>query len=156
MMKIVVMSLAFLLTVPHFAHACEPCAQRLDWQQTARDADLIVLGRKLDDGPADSGGGPDWIDLKVDDELHGTALSVVVRVNSWDGMCPYGIDIPNGEPHLIFLKSSNLSKTKTHYTAVAQGCGAKALPIIDDHVVVDSTRIPVTRFMEQLRQHMQK
>lgn len=151
-MKIFIIFLTCSLIIPQLAHACQPCAESLDWIETARSADVIVVGRKFHAGPAEGHGGPDWIDLKVDDELIGTAISEVVRVNSWDGMCPFGITIANGDPHIVFLTKANLSRTGAHYTAVSQGCGAKALPIVDDHVVLNSTRVPVTQFLEQLRQ----
>lgn len=144
--------LTIILLTAQPTHACQPCAESFDWIETARSADVVVVGRKLDESAEEDAGGPDWIDLMVDDELIGTAISEVVRVNSWDGMCPYGVQINGREPHIVFLKSANLSRTRAHYTAVAQGCGAKALPIVDDHVVVNETRIPVAQFMEQLRQ----
>ncbi len=150
-MKIATLILTVLLSVPQFVCACEPCARSLDWVETARSADVVVLGRKFDDGPAEADGGPDYIDLKVDDELLGTAISEVVRVNSWDGMCPYGITLTNSAPHIVFLTESNLSRTGAHYTAVSLGCGAKALPVVDDHVVLDSARIPLSEFVERLQ-----
>lgn len=151
-MKLVSLFVIFSLLTPHLALACEPCAQRMDWMQTAKAADVIVVGRKFDDGPNTGSGGPDFIDLKVDDELVGVAISEVVRVNSWDGMCPYGVQINNGDPHIVFLRTTNLAKTKAHYSAVSQGCSATAFPIIDDYVVMGKTKMPLDQFKAKLQQ----
>lgn len=150
-MKTTVLSLILLLAIPDLALACQPCGKQLDWKQTVQKADAIVIGRQFHAGPDTKTGGPDWIDLKVDDELVGEAVSEVVRVNSWDAMCEYGIELPNSDPHIVFLKETNLARTKTHYSSVALGCGAKAFAIVDDHVVMEKTRIPLAEFIAQIQ-----
>ncbi len=140
-----------LLAIPDWALACQPCAAELDWRQTAREADVIVIGRQFFAGPTKPKGGPDWIDLKVDEELAGEAISEVVRVNSWDGMCAYGIELPNRDPHIVFLTETNLARTKAHYSSVALGCGAKSFAIVDDHVVMDKTRMPLAEFIAEIQ-----
>ena len=146
-MKTTVLALILLLAIPDLALACKPCTKKLDWKQTAQKADVIVIGRQLHAGPDTKNGGPDWIDLKVDDELVGEAISEVVRVNGWDGKCEYGIELSNSEPHIVFLKKTNLARTKAHYSSVSKGCGTKAFAIVDDYVVIDRTRMPLSEFI---------
>jgi len=62
------------------AYACEPCGSTLDLNETIQQADLIIIGKKIKDGPhtdprPEGYGGPDWIIVKIERVLKGKKCS---------------------------------------------------------------------------------
>ena len=73
--------------------------------QTAEAADLIVIGQRASEGSPTGGapvGGPGWIWVQVLEVLKGKVDGNHIQVNSWDGMCAYGI-VVGGETYVMFL-----------------------------------------------------
>jgi hypothetical protein len=112
------------------ARACEPCAELLDLNETTQRADLIVIGEQVDSGPS-TGSGPDWIVVRIDEVLKGDAPGERIRVNGWDGMCPYGIVVEPGT-YVMFLADEG-----EMYAAINYGCAVKTLPVTGENVEVD-------------------
>jgi hypothetical protein len=146
--------LAFLLalTVSLFlltpARACEPCYRILALEETAEAADLIIIGKLAREGPSTGEfphGGPDWIEIQVLETLKGKPGAKKIRANSWDGMCAYGILLPDKQEYLIFL-----AEGEEHYNAVEIGCSAKQYPIEDGMVVLEEETIPLDELVARL------
>lgn len=88
-------------------YACEPCEEELGFEETAKKADLIIIGQKVSESPDTnpSGGGPsgpDCIELKAFKVLKGNNDENKIRVNSWDAMCDYGI-VVDDKTYVMFL-----------------------------------------------------
>jgi hypothetical protein len=116
--------------------ACEPCAELLDLDETAQQADLVVIGEQVNSGPS-TGSGPDWIVVRVDEVLKGDPPGERIRVNGWDGMCPYGIVVEPGI-YVMFLADEG-----EMYAAVNYGCAVKTLPVTGENVEVDEQSMPL-------------
>jgi len=107
MRNTMLIAVAIMLIFSSEIYACEPCGNSLDFNETVRRSDLVIIGEKFSDGPwtglRDSQAGPDWIEVKVHDVLKGESNEDAITINSWNGMCSYGILIGDGK-HIIFLK----------------------------------------------------
>jgi hypothetical protein len=142
---------AFLLaiTVSLFfltpALACEPCFRILTLEETAEAADLVIIGRLARKGPSTGDypqGGPDWIEVQVLETLKGKPKEKRIRVNSWDGMCNYGIILPDKRDYIIFL-----AEGEELYKAVDIGCAAKQFPIENGMVMLETESVSLDEFV---------
>jgi hypothetical protein len=110
------------LAAAHGAAACEPCAQVLDVDASLARASLVVAGRRSDWTAAEQAAwarqqGPDTIAVRVERVLKGAA-GPEIAVNSWNGMCPYGI-VVDGERYVMILAGA-----PPEYDSVDSGCAA--------------------------------
>jgi hypothetical protein len=150
-MKIALLFFVVLLSLILFrrGYACEPCAYILTLEETAEKADLIVIGHALDGiTPAEFGGdfvGPDWMTIEVTHVIKGELSDNTIRVNSWNGMCQYGIVLGDDAPYVIFLQDLG-----DMYDAVEHGCAVKTLPVFDSFVEYQGERLPLKDFFSQL------
>lgn len=131
------------------ARACEPCTRdaSMQFEQTARASDLIIIGRRDDFSPDElthGVGGPEVIKIKVRRVLKGKEDSQEITVKSWSGMCPYGIILNDNLEHVIFLKKSG-----EMYRAVDM-CSVKDYTIKDDKVEFGEQNIPIEDFRLKL------
>jgi hypothetical protein len=141
-------SILILLVIVSPAKACEPCFKILTLEETAEQADLIIIGKKVKEGPSTGQypqGGPDWIEIKVLETLKGEAPANRIKVNSWDGMCNYGIIITDKREYLIFL-----AEREDFYKAVDIGCAAKQFPIENGIVEMYEESVPLDEFVTRL------
>lgn len=136
--------LTFLLTPPA-VYACEPCAEILGLEETAAQADLIIIGQKIAEGPHTGVGGPDWIMVKVIEILKGQVENEQIQVNSWDGMCAYGIVVDDNEAYVMFLE-----KGSDQYDTVEFGCAVTTLPIKGEGVELEGQVVPIDDLMAKL------
>lgn len=126
------------------AFACTPCPSTLSLAETIDRADLIVVGSRVGDGPmADSG--PDWIEVQPAEILRGEAGQGRLRVNSFDGMCGYGIVVERNAPTVMLLQREG-----EMYDAVASGCSVSQLPVEGDAVSIDGEAVPLDDFVLML------
>ena len=148
--KIALVSMA-LLIIASPTLACQPCFQQLGDQQSVEQADLVIIGSLSSSGPdscpTDNCGGSDWIDIAVDEVIFGETLADTVRVNSWDGMCNYGITIENDKDYIILLDEEIDENTDYEYDAVNMGCAVKTFLIDDDEIIFDDQIITVDQFI---------
>jgi hypothetical protein len=146
---------AVLATGPVWA--CEPCAEVLGLDETVRQADLVIVGRKTDAEPhaatGPAGAAPDWIDVEVLQVLKGTSAEARLRVNSWDGMCDYGI-VVDAHPHVMFLVKPRPGQGRVFYDAVNDGCAVKTYPIDGNQVRLDDESIAVEQFSSHLADNL--
>ena len=136
---------------------CEPCAEVLNFKETVQQADLIVLGEKAGNGPLIGlSYFPDaasWIEIDILDILKGQEAQKRIRVNSWNGMCGYGIVIGEGQ-HVIFLVKTENSPGGHQYDAVNYGCSVKTYPVKDDRVIFNGKDISKEGFLRELNKSL--
>ena len=148
------LTLVVIITQP--AQACEPCLEVLTLEETAAAADLIIIGKKVGEGPrTDDGegwGGPEWIEVQVIEVLKGKVDQTTIKVNSWYGMCAYGIIIQDKREYLIFLHKPDSPQDETQYAPVEWGCAVTRYPIEDSIVIkeYEDDQIPLDDLLTQL------
>jgi hypothetical protein len=130
------------------ARACEPCLKEksMQFEETARTSDLIIIGRRTDFSPDElrTGIGPETIKVKVVRVLKGKASRKEIKVKSWSGMCPYGVILNDNLQHVIFLK-----KLGALYYAVDM-CSVKDYIIKDGMVEFEDQKIGIEDFQLKL------
>lgn len=148
--KLVIIATAFaVLTFAQIVHACEPCEKVLTLEETIEQADLIVVGKKYGNGPLSGPEnqpniyGPEWISVQVEKVLKGETNKDKIKVNSWSGMCGYGIVIDDEERYLIFMEKGDV-----RYNSVQWGCSVTKLPIVENGVVTEGTRFTIDEFAQ--------
>jgi hypothetical protein len=131
--------------LPRPACACTPCLpdRVLDLAETAEAADLIVIGRQVQRGPS-TGTGPDWITIRVSEVLKGSTEETRIRVDSFSGMCGYGIVVDRAT-YVIFLERGD-----DMYYAVNDGCAVHTVPVEGGEVTVDGQGMPIDEFVTLL------
>jgi hypothetical protein len=137
-MKICIWAIWISFLLPAVAFACKPCDGTLDFKQTVLKSDLIILGQKSGEDPSSTLlDQPSWIEVKVEKVFKGQPDLAAIKVHSYSGMCPYGIQLVDGQNYLIFL--SQLPETKTgvaQYSAVNDGCAVKTYLVDDETVLI--------------------
>jgi hypothetical protein len=129
--------------------ACEPCSKdaSMKFEETARAADLIIIGQRYDFSPDElthGVGGPETIRVKVRRIFKGEETREEVSIKSWSGMCPYGIILNDNAEHVIFLKKSGDT-----YRAVDM-CSVKDYAVKDGMVEFGKEKIAVEDFQLKL------
>jgi hypothetical protein len=120
----------------------------MNFEETARAADLIIIGQREDFRPDElthGTFGPENIKVKVRRVLKGKEEQSEITVKSWSGMCPYGVILNDNLEHVIFLKNSGET-----YRAVAE-CGIKDYTIKEGVVEFGKEKISVEDFVSKLR-----
>jgi hypothetical protein len=133
-----------LMLVTTVARACEPCMEFLSLEDTTAAADLIVVGRLVREGPS-TGNGPDWIEIEILEIWKGEASHSVIRVNSWNGMCAYGIILLDRDSYLIFLEAKG-----EYYDAVNYGCAVRSMPVRSGQIEYEERAYSVDAFANLL------
>ena len=136
---------------------CEPCPEEIDIKETYRRADLVIVGEKFSEGPSSNTqpSGPEWIEVQTSKIIKGISDSNHFKINSWDGMCGYGIVIDE-KTYVIFLEKKSPHKDFTWddyaYDAINSGCSVKTLLIENGEVNFNNEKIPLEEFIIQLQQ----
>ena len=131
-------------------YACEPCVKALNLEESINKSDLIIVGAKVAQGPAASDvgpGGPEWIEVKVTRILKGNIKEDKIKVNSWDGMCPYGI-IVDEKYYAMLLAERKSSYADYQYDAVDFGCAVKTLLVENNMVNVEGKGVSIDDFIK--------
>jgi len=136
------------------SYACEPCAKILNFEESVKEADLIIIGEKISEGSrSDFGegyGGPDWIEVKIKQILKGEIEAERIKVNSWDAMCSYGILVESDKSYVMFLKRRDVTHEDYRFDAVNYGCGVKTYAVENNLINIDGENISVDDFMKRL------
>jgi hypothetical protein len=138
------MVLAAALLAVIDARACEPCQSIATFDEAADAAQLIIVGQVVAEGPS-TGSGPDWITVQVIDVLKGDPPDTRIRVNSWDGMCGYGVVLAKGEQAVMLLTDGG-----EQFITVNYGCAISQYAMTDGAVVVDNQPVGLTDFATML------
>ncbi|HEX8775250.1 MAG TPA: hypothetical protein VF735_16875 [Pyrinomonadaceae bacterium] len=129
--------LAILIAACTVAPACEPCLaeKSLNWEQSIREASLIVVGSRVGAVmQAPEGEQPQQIKVQVGRVLRGSVRENQITVHSWSGMCPYGVVLNDNDQYVLLLRDGG-----EFYNAVAM-CSVKAMRIAggkEESVVLD-------------------
>lgn len=134
------------------AFACEPCQKTLNLIETIQKADVIIEGQKISEGPRSEVLNPDyakpeWIEIGVLDTLKGNPAEASVKVNSWDGMCPYGI-VVDDRTYVFFLVKREVNDEEYAYDAVDFGCAQKTLIVENNAVNFHGSQVSLDDFVK--------
>lgn len=136
------------------SYACQPCAKILSFEESVNEADLIIIGQKMSEGPrSDFGegyGGPDWIEVKIKQVLKGEISAAKIKVNSWDAMCPYGIIVENDKDYVMLLRQREVTHEDYQFDAVNYDCGVKTYVLEGDYINFDGEKISVINFKKKV------
>lgn len=136
------------------SYACQPCAKILSFEESVKEADLIIIGQKISKGPrsdfGDGYGGPEWIEVEIKQVLRGKMSAARIKVNSWDAMCPYGIIAENDKDYVMLLKQREVTHEDYQFDAVNYGCGVKTYVLDGDHINFDGEKISVINFKKKV------
>ena len=146
------LALIFFLAAPS-TQACEPCAKDLTFEETVKQADLIIIGEKIAEGPGtdtdQSPGGPDWITVKIIQTLKGNSDKNEINVNSWESMCDYGI-VVDDKPYVMLLSKKTSPHEQYEYDAVNNGCSVKKYLFENGSIIMNGQRLPLSDFIEKV------
>lgn len=132
MLRLLLTAILIIVT-PGILFACEPCHRILTFEESYKAATLVIVGeRSASIKPTNDMklSQPDSITGKILRTLKGQAGGAEITVNSWDGMCDYGITVGSGE-HLMLLV-----RRGKEYDTVNFGCSFKSAPVKNDSILV--------------------
>jgi len=119
-----------MLRVTGVALACQPCQKFISFEETVSRAQLVVIGTAVKEAVHENEGkDDDFMVLRVDGVLKGTPVSGDIRVQSWSGMCPYGLFMENGTQAVVYL-----SPAGDAWQTVGSGCAEPASEVKDGQV----------------------
>jgi len=98
--------LSFLIATS-VVYACQPCRSTLNFEETVEKSDLIIIGQRTDFSPNEQDSYetlPDNINVKIIKILKGDTNQNQITVNSWDGMCQYGIVVDDKKYVMLLQK----------------------------------------------------
>lgn len=155
-MKRIFALIAALLALPGAALACQPCQETWNFEKTAAQADLVIVGERaiIHDRENRESFGPPFVNIRVEQVLKGAEDDDVITVKSWSGMCDYGIYFKEGR-RVIFLsdasqghtdKTSGFSIGNVQYDSVNMGCAQKTLPVEDGMVEIEGEKLSLDDF----------
>jgi len=119
-----------IMTEP--AIACQPCKSKLDFEQSLKKADLVIVGKRIDYDPEEKM--PSSIKVNIIKVLKGEIKEEQIEVKSWYGMCPYGIVVDNRIYVMILKKPLEMQGV---YTTVNTGCSVTKLLVKSNKVSID-------------------
>jgi len=151
----ILLAFIFFFATPSL-YACKPCAKDLIFEEAVKQADLIIVGRKIAEGPRTDTpellyGGPDWITVQITQTIKGNPEKTEILVNSWDAMCNYGI-VVDDKSFVMLLAKKKGPVDESEYDAVNNGCSVKTYLLDEGSVVMDSRKLPLTDFIEKIKQ----
>ena len=113
------------------AIACQPCQSKLDFEQSLQQADLVIVGKRIDYDPNEKM--PSSIKVNIIKVLKGEIKEAQIEVKSWYGMCGYGIVVDDQIYVMILRKSLEMPGI---YTTVDMGCSVTQLLVKSNKVSV--------------------
>jgi hypothetical protein len=141
----------FHLWYPASSFSCQPCRSKLNFQETVKRADLIIIGKKVaDEGPmvrtgrshSRSEGGK----VKIFRVLKGKTGRDTIDVRCMYGMCGYGICLDDDQVYVMFLSAVRSEGGGYDYASVHSGCAVKYYRVMDESVVMDGETVPMSEF----------
>ena len=128
------------------AFGCQPCESTLTLEQSARKAELIIVGQRVDYSPNEVQ--PQTIKVRVLSVLKGKAEHKEITVRSWYQMCPYGIIVDN-QRYVMFLSKS--AEMPGFWEPVENGCGVKTLSMQKEEVLVGKERMSLSQLRKKYK-----
>lgn len=120
------------------AIACQPCKSKLDLEQSLKQADIVIVGKRIDYNPEEKM--PSNIKVNIIKVLKGKIKEAQIVVKSWYGMCPYGIVVDN-QIYVMILKKP--LKMQGVFTTVNMGCSVTKLLVKSNKVSIGSKSMSI-------------
>jgi hypothetical protein len=136
----ILIAIAILATA---AIACQPCQSKLDLEQSLKQADLVIVGKRIDYDPEEKM--PSSIKVNIIKVLKGEIKETQIEVRSWYGMCGYGIVVDDQIYVMILRKSFEM---KGMHTTVNAGCSVTQLPVKSNRVFVGGKSMSIDDIIE--------
>jgi hypothetical protein len=148
---VVMLFCAVHLWLPASTYSCQPCRTKIDFKETVKRADLIIVGKKVaDEGQRVRTGRnqsrPEGGKIKIFRVLKGKTGRDTIDVRCMYGMCGYGICLEGDGLHVIFLSAVKLEGGGYDYTAIHSGCAVKYYRVVDNSVAMDGETVPMAQF----------
>ena len=137
---------SFLFAVS-IVYACEPCLSTLNFKETVEKSDLIIIGQRTDFSPDEQDSiesFPDSVNVKIIEILKGETNQNQITVNSWNGMCGYGIVVDDKKYVMLLQERDDI------YDAVDFGCSVKTFPVENDLIDFNGDKISIDEFTDKL------
>ena len=125
------------------ASACEPCAETLDLDATAAEADLIFVAEAPGRTPFSLPENASRVEVKPLRVLKGMYDEKTIVLTGWQGMCSYGFVRWSAKRELVFAMQP--SQKGEHWRAVRWGCAVKSLPVAGGKVVADGKPVALAK-----------
>lgn len=125
------------------AIACQPCQSKLDFEQSLQQADLVIVGKRIDYDPEEKM--PSTIKVNIINVLKGEIKEEQIEVKSWYGMCPYGIVVDDQIYVMILRKSFEMQGV---YITVNAGCSVTQLLVKSNKVSVGGKSMSIEDIIE--------
>ena len=129
------------------AIACQPCQSKLDFEQSLQQADLVIVGKRIDYDPNEKM--PSSIKVNIIKVLKGEIKEAQIEVKSWYGMCGYGIVVDDQIYVMILRKSLEMPGI---YTTVDMGCSVTQLLVKSNKVSVGGKSMSIEDIAEIIGQ----
>jgi hypothetical protein len=131
--------------------ACQPCRTKLNFKDTVKRADLIIIGKKIaDQGRKLRGfrekGITEGKKIKIFRVLKGITNKDIINVRCLYGMCGYGICINDDKLYMIFLSAPKSDGNGYNYTSVNSGCAVKYYEVVGNSIVLNGVSVPMSQF----------
>ena len=137
----------YFLFALSIVYACAPCPSTLNFEETVEKSDLIIIGQRTDFSPNEQDSFetlPDSINVNIIEILKGNTNQNQITVNSWNGMCGYGIVVDDKEYVMLLQEKDNM------YDAVDFGCSVKTFPVDNGLVDFNGDKISIDEFTDKL------
>ena len=119
----------------------------MNFEETVEKSDLIIIGQRTDFSSNEQDSFetlPDSINVKIIEILKGNTNQNQITVNSWNGMCGYGIVVDDKEYVMLLQEKDNM------YDAVDFGCSVKTFPVDNGLVDFNGDKISIDEFTDKL------
>ena len=148
---VVMLFCAVHMWFPASTYSCQPCRAKIDFKETVKQADLIIVGKKVaDEGQMVRTGRnqsrPEGGKIKIVRVLKGKTGRDTIDVRCMYGMCGYGICLEGDGLYVIFLSAVKAEGGGYDYTSVHSGCAVKYYKVVDESVVMDGGKVPMAEF----------
>lgn len=143
------------ICIPALSFACQPCRAKLNFEDTVKRADLIIMGKKIGDKGKMARVGRDKFHhegskIKIFRVFKGQTNKDTIDVRCLYGMCGYGICVEDNKLYVIFLSNPKSNGDGYDYASVNSGCAVKYYEVMGNSVVMDGVSVPVSQFEKMI------
>lgn len=134
---------------PSRGFGCTQCPPEFEggFDESAAEADLIIIGRRIYYPPDEVAWLMD-IEVWVEEVLAGRYDGRLIRVDSGESMCSYGIVVDDAR-YVMILKYGWDSGPPSW--GPISPCHTKVLPVWDSHIYLDGKAVPIAEFRKMLK-----
>ncbi len=132
---------------PSRGFGCMECTEYRGFEESAAEADLIIIGRKIYYPPNEMGWRLD-MEVWVEEVLAGRYHGRLIRVYSWQEMCSYGIVVDDAR-YVMILKYGR-RWFPAPWGPISR-CHKKVLPVRDSRIDLNGKAVPIAEFRKMLK-----